>query len=419
MRHRLIWLVTLTCTALLAAVSAGASGASADSTQLTLIGPWHGQDAASFQAVLQGFETAHPGITVTYKPVSGDVATALPTSGADLAVLSLPTDRSAMRSLYHDGTIKSLDFAVPALKANYRWSWKLLGSTDGVLTGLFFKATDLSAFWYDETAFKSLGLTPPTTWAGLHQVVSKIRAAGLAPYAVSGDSAFTLPNLFQNVYLNFQGNRKYDQLASGALSWHDASVQGSLHVLQAMLANNVAGGMNGLSQSYPQAVREVFGSPMKAYMVPGGSAVLPVLAASNADRPLSQFGVFSFPKLTKTSAPNVVGDADAVVMAQGSDNARSLIEYLATPAAATIWAQRGGDFISPNQRVPANAYAMPQMATLAQAVAAANAFRFPLADAKPAPFRQTLSQQLARYLHTPSDMGDAVAHIAIAAGEKQ
>jgi hypothetical protein len=186
-----------------------------------------------------------------------------------------------------------------------------------------------------------------------------------------------------------------------------------------MLASNVAGGMNGLAQTYPEAVREVFGSPMKAYMVPGGSAVLPVLAASNVDRPLSRFGVFSFPKLAKTSAPDVVGDADAVVMAQGSDTARALIEYLATPAAATVWAQRGGDFISPNQNVPANAYAVPQMATLAHAVSSANAFRFPLADTKPAPFRQTLDQQLARYLRTPSQLGDVVAHIAIAAGEKQ
>jgi alpha-glucoside transport system substrate-binding protein len=419
MRHRLFWLVTLTCTALLAAVSAGVSSASADTTQLTIIGPWQGQDAASFQAVLQGFEAAHPGITVTYKPVAGDVATALPTSGADLAVLSLPQDRSAMASLYHDGTIKSLDFAVPTLQKNYRWSWKLLGSTDGVLTGLFFKASDYSAFWYDTAAFKNLGLTPPTTWAGLRKVATKIRAAGLAPYAVSGDSAFALPNLFENVYLDFQGNRKYDQLASGALSWHDASVQSSLGVLRAMLSGNMAAGTSSLSHSYARAVRDVFGSPMKAYMVTGGSAVLPVLASSNADRPLSQFGVFAFPRLNKSAAPNVVGTADAVVMAHGSDAARSLIDYLATPAAAVIWAQRGGDFISPNMNVPASAYKVPQMATLGQAVSSASAFRFPLADAKPAPFRQTLSSQLARYLRTPTQVGDAVAHIALAAGEKR
>lgn len=324
-----------------------------------------------------------------------------------------------MATMYRDGTIKSLDFAVPTLTANYRWSWKLLGSTDGVLTGLFFKATDLSAFWYDEAAFKSLGLTPPTTWAGLQRVAAKIRAAGLTPYAVSGDSAFALPNLFQNVYLQFEGNRNYDRLASGALSWHDSTVTGSLGVLRGMLSNSVYGGTAGLSQSYAQAVRDVFGSPMKAYMVPGGSAVLPVLASSQADRPLSQFGVFSFPKLKKTSASNVVGDADAVVMAKGSDTARSLIQYLATPAAAAIWAQRGGDFISPNQAVPASAYRVPQMATLARAVASANAFRFPLADVKPAPFRQTLGAQLARYLSSPAQVGDVVARIAAAAGEKK
>jgi alpha-glucoside transport system substrate-binding protein len=417
MRSRLTWLVTLCCVAALAVVAASTAGAA--TSQLTVIGPWQGQDATSFQAVLQGFAATHSGAAVTYKPATGDVAGALPASGADLAVLSLPTDQGAMETLYRSGAIKSLDFVVPTMKKNYAWSWKQLGSTNGVLTGLSFKASDLSAFWYDRSAFKNLGLTAPTTWAELRQDAAKIRGAGLAPYAVSGSSAFALPNLFQNIYLTFQGNTRYDHLASGATSWHDGSVAGALAVMQRMLNGRIAGGTSALSDSYATAVKKVFGSPMKAYMVPGGSAVLPLLASSNALRPLSQFGVFPFPKLTKKSAPKVIGDADAIVMAKDSPLARSLVDYLATPAAAEIWAKRGGDFISPNMNVPANAYAVPQMATLAQAVSSANAFRFPLADMKTPSFRRALNLQLTRYLRNPTSIGDDVARIAIAAGEEK
>lgn len=419
MRYRLIRLAALASLAVLAVISAGASTAGAASGQLSIIGPWQDAEAASFQAVLQDFTQRNPGVTVTYRPAAGDVAAALPASGADLAVLPLPADREAMAALSRNGTLKPLGFAAPAVAANYAYSWKLLGSVDGKLTGLFFKATDRSAFWYDLAAFKNLGLEAPTTWAGLRRVVTKIRQAGLAPFAVSGSDAVALPNLFQNVYLTFQGNRAYDALSSGALSWHDPSVYGSLGVLDRMFRTNLAGGTGSFSKPYLQAVKDVFGSPMKAYMVPGGSAVLPVLASSNAVRPLSQFGVFPFPQLTASSAPKAIGDADAVVLAKDSPQARALVEYLATPQAAEIWAGRGGDFLSPNENVPASAYSVPQLATLAHAVASANTFRFPLADLKPAPFRLTLDRQLERYLTTPSVAGDVVAHIAIAAGEKQ
>jgi hypothetical protein len=59
------------------------------------------------------------------------------------------------------------------------------------------------------------------------------------------------------------------------------------------------------------------------------------------------------------------------------------------------------------------------MATLADAVSKANAFRFPLADMKPASFRPALNLQLGRYLRDPVSIGDDVARIAIAAGEEK
>lgn len=88
MRHRLSLLVMLACAALLAVFAAGASSAAADTTQLTVIGPWQGQDAASFNAVLEGFTASHPGTSITYKPVSGDVAAALPGSDAGTSPFS-------------------------------------------------------------------------------------------------------------------------------------------------------------------------------------------------------------------------------------------------------------------------------------------------------------------------------------------
>jgi ABC-type glycerol-3-phosphate transport system substrate-binding protein len=158
---------------------------------------------------------------------------------------------------------------------------------------------------------------------------------------------------------------------------------------------------------------------MRAYMLPGGSAAIPVLTAANGVRPLSQFGVFAFPRLSPKAAPRVIGTADAVVMAKDSDAARALVSYLATPEAAAIWAKRGGDFLSPNRMVGANMYAIPQMGQLAAALTSANTFRFPIADMKAAPFKQKMNLELRRYFQHTDTVGDVVSRLALASGEKQ
>ena len=425
MRHRVMAVVAVLVLGIVALVASRASTArAAASGQLSVIGPYSGSDATSFQEVLKGFMAKNPGVTVTYTAATGDVAAQLSrTSGtspsADVAVVSLPQDKDAMAAMARSGAIKPIEFVSKTVNADYAYSWKLLGSVDGKLTGLPFKATNRSAFWYDVEAFKRLGLSAPTTWRQFQNVIAKIKANGLSPFAISSGSDVALPNLFQNVYLAFQGNHRYDDLAAGKLSWHDSSVMGSLGVLRNTFGDAILGGPAALGKSYARAVKDLFGSPMRAYMVPGGSAAIPVLAASNGVRPLAQFGVFAFPRLNSKTAPSVIGNADAVVMVKDSEAARALVGYLATPDAATIWAKRGGDFLSPNRMVGPSSYAIPQMADLASILTSANTFRVPIADVKAAPFKAKMNLELRRYFQHTDTVGDVVSRLALASGEKR
>jgi alpha-glucoside transport system substrate-binding protein len=274
MRHRLKTVIAVLVLGLVAVVASRASAAhAAVSGQLSVIGPYSGSDAASFRDVLNGFTARNPGVTVTYTAATGDVAaqlarTAGSSSAPDVAVLSLPQDRDQMTTLARSGAIQPIEFASKGVNADYAYSWKALGTVDGKLTGLFFKATNRSAFWYDAGAFKRLGLSTPTTWRQLQNVVARIKAHGLSPFAIGGSSEVALPNLFQNVYLAFQGNQRYDALAAGRLSWHDSSVTGSLTALRRAFAGSILGGPGALGKSYAQAVKDVFGSPMRAYWRP-------------------------------------------------------------------------------------------------------------------------------------------------------
>jgi ABC-type glycerol-3-phosphate transport system substrate-binding protein len=423
MRSHLLRLSALAVlVAALAAVSAAAASAASNLTgQLSIVGPWQGRDAASFRAVLDGFTQQNPGVTVSYTAAAGDVASQVETAAklgaeSDLAVLPLPADQSALTSMARSGVLKSIDFAAPAVTSNYSFSWKLLGSVDNRLYGVFFRADNQSAFWYDAQAFKRLGVSAPTSWAGFVRLVKTLKGHAISPFALSGASAFTLPNLFQNLYLTFEGNHDYDALASGKLRWDDASVARVLSLFKSTFGSGIAGGTASLTRPYSSAVQDVFGSPMRAYLVPGGSNALPVLYNAKAVRPLSQFGAFSFPQLSAAAPARVLGDADAVVMAKDSPAARALVSYLATPEAAAIWAKQGGFFVSPNRKVALTDYAVPQMAQLARALAGANTFRFAIADTESNAFRSTMNLQLRRYLEGLDTRGDVMSRLVLAAG---
>ena len=80
-----------------------------------------------------------------------------------------------------------------------------------------------------------------------------------------------------------------------------------------------------------------------------------------------------------------MGGGDVVVMFQDSPAARALIEYLASPEAAQIWAERGG-FSSPNANVDEAVYPDEITRTTASALAQAEVFRFDLSDLLPGAF---------------------------------
>jgi alpha-glucoside transport system substrate-binding protein len=392
------------CAAVLGAAMlvAGSTAAPRAARTLSIVGPWTGADAASFQAVLAAFNKAHPGVTVTYTPATGDVAGVLhgtPTSRPDLAVLSLPRHLSEMKTLAAAGTLKSLDFALPRLRANYAYSWQRLGSVNGTLVGLPFKATNRSAIWFDRAAFRRAGIAAPRSRAELLRAMRALSERRMAPFALSG-GPISLPNLFQNVYLMLDGSRRYDSLAAGEIAWTGATVRGAL-LETARLTTGLAGGTGSLSTDYSAAVQKVFGTPARAAMVPGGSAALPVLYRAKAVRPLSQFGVFAFPRVSG-DAPRVIGDADVVVMVRASADAQALIDYLATPEAATIWANRGGFYLSPNRGVKGTAYGSPAIRSLAMNLASANVFRLAIADTMPSSFKETFTRMLVQHIRNPA-----------------
>ncbi len=400
MRYRFtaLALAAALAAALVAAFSVGGAGAGhkgkAVSGKVEMIGIWTATEQKSIQAVIAGFHKKYPGVNVSYTSAGNDTPTVLKTRLAggkppDVAAVGQP---SLVREFAKSGKLKPITFARGEISQNYGPNGVALGSVNGKLYGLFFKAANKSTVWYNVKAFKNAGVTPPKTWPALLKAATTIRGSGLPAYAVGGSEGWTLTDLFENIYLRTAGPQKYDQLTDHKIKWTDPSVKKALTYMGQILGDsaNIAGGTKGALQTgFPQSVDAVLSKSPKAAMVIEGDFV-PGVATTKGLKPFVDYNMFAFPSING-SPPSVVTGGDTVVMFKDTPATRAFITYLASPEASTIWAKRGG-FTSPNRKVPLSAYSDALTRASAKALVTAGASRFDLSDLEPAAFGATTGQ---------------------------
>src|SRR5262245_12876145 len=406
-------------------VAGTASAASSVKGNISIAGIWTGAEQQSFQAVLKAFKAANPGVKVKYQPAGDNLPTVLATAvkggnPPDLAAVGQP---GLAKQFAQQGKLKPITFAKGRIAANYSPDWVKLGTVNGKLYGLFFKGANKSTVWYSPTAFKQAGVKPPGSLPQLLTDAKTLRSGtGLPAYSIGGADGWTLTDLFENIYLRQAGAAKYDQLSTHAIKWTDPSVKTALTTMAQILgdAQNVAGGSQGALQvDFPGSVTQVFGSPQKAAMVFEGDFVVGNITSQTKAKPISGYNVFSFPSVNG-SKPAAVGGGDEVIMFKDSAASRALVQFLASPQAATIWAKRGG-FSSPNKGVKPSAY--PDAISRATATALANAktFRFDMSDLAPASFGGTAGQGewkiLQDFLSNPSNVDGTASSLESAAAK--
>jgi alpha-glucoside transport system substrate-binding protein len=405
------------------AASLGGSGAR-QGREVSVVGPWIGVDERSFRAVLDEFETTPPASTVTYEsaaePFGDTLLKAIAAGkGPDLAILPTPM---LLKRLAARRDLRPLAFARSTVAANYAPVWLRVGSVRGNLYGVVFEASNKSTVWYDVKAFRGAGLKPPGTFNELLRSARALRTSGTRAYAIAGADGWTLADLFENVYLRQAGPRRYDLLAEHKLRWTDASVKAALRTMARILGDrtNIPGGTTGaLETDLAQSVAQVFSGPPRAAMVIEGDFVAPLITASTNAQPVTDFDVFSFPSIGK-SGRVVVGGTDAaiVVLLRSTPASRSLVSYLATARAASVWVKRGG-FTSPNRRVGSKLYSDEIRQRTATALARAQVFRWDLSELQPPAFGAVAVQGLPKlfqdFLRKPGNVNGTAAALERAA----
>jgi alpha-glucoside transport system substrate-binding protein len=392
-KHRLIAAAVLAAT-VAALVGVSTAGSARHATTISVMAVWTGEEQKSFQAVLDAFSKAK-NVDVKYTSAGDQLPTVLSTAvqggnPPDVAVLPQP---GLVKDFVTKGALKPLAFASATLKANFAPVWAQLGQVGGKQYGLIFKGANKSTVWYNVASFKAAGVKAPGSWTALLKDAKTLKASGTKAYSIGGADGWTLTDLFENIYLRQAGPTLYDKLSTHKIKWTDPSVKAALKTMGQILGDtsNIAGGTAGaLQNDFPTSVSQVFTTPSKAAMVFEGDFVAGVITSSTKATAGTGFNVFAFPPIGKSGIA-VVGGGDTAVMFKDSPGARALVEYLATPEAASIWAKRGG-FSSPNQKVPASVYPDAITRSTATALAKAKTFRFDMSDLQPASFGGTVGQ---------------------------
>ncbi len=184
---------------------------------ITFDGIWTASSGQTqFQDVIAAFNKIYPNVHVDYKPVGNNLPTVLATAVAgghppDMADIAQP---GTVAQLAQEGKLKPITYATSRdQRRTSRPAWRQLGTFDGKLYALVFKAANKSLVWYNVPAFKAAGISPPKTWAQLLKDAQTLKASGVPAYSIGGADGWTLTDLFENIYLRTFGPAKYDQLS--------------------------------------------------------------------------------------------------------------------------------------------------------------------------------------------------------------
>ncbi|MFF7354629.1 ABC transporter substrate-binding protein [Streptomyces filipinensis] len=409
-------------------VSAGGGDKALSGQTVTVAGVWTGSEQKNFQKVLDAF-TAKTGAKAQFTSTGDNVSTVVGSKieGGNAPDVVMVPQVGVLQQFAKKGWLTPLSqTAQQTVGADYAPVWKKYGSVDGTLYGLYFKAAHKSTVWYSPDALGQAGVKPPKTYDELLKAGHTVSDSGLAAFSVAGQDGWTLTDWFENIYLSQAGPQKYDALAAHKLKWTDPSVVKALTTLGKLFKDKqlVAGGQKeALNTDFPGSVEKVFGPKPEAGMVYEGDFVAGVAHDQFGKTIGKDANFFPFPAVDGGTAP-VVSGGDAAVVLKDGKNAKAgmkLLEYLATPEAAAVWAKAGG-FLSPNKKLGLSSYGDDvTRATAKSLVGAGDSVRFDMSDQAPAAFGGTKGagewKLLQDFLRDPSDPKGTAAKLEAAAAK--
>ena len=130
--------------------------------------------------MIKAFNKLYPKVHVNYKPNGNNLPTILTTAIAgghppDMADIAQP---GLIQQFVDQKALKPISTRARRSWRNFGPAWQTLGTFNGKLYAFVFKAANKSLVWYNVPAFKTAGVAPPKTFAGLLTIAQTLKASG-------------------------------------------------------------------------------------------------------------------------------------------------------------------------------------------------------------------------------------------------
>lgn len=384
-----------------------------------VLGSWEGPEQDAFMAMVAPFEQ-RTGVHIEYT-TSRDLQGVLErgiAAGDPPDVAGLPGPGFLAR-FAQSGGLKDLTgiIDVATYKAETIPSFIDLGTSDGMLVGVFIKATVKGLLWYDPTSWT---MGAPHSWEDLVHAARMTATSSTKPWCVGlesgASSGWPGTDWIEDFLLRQSGPGAYDRWITGDLAWTSPEVRGAFVSFGQVIADGaVDGGASGaLTTHFSVAGGPLFDRPPGCFFLHQGSFMASFLANDPA-HPAANFDFMPFPDIDPRWAGSLVGGGDLVGLVRDTPQARELIRYLVTPEAQAIWVKEGGA-LSGNLRV--TSYPDEISAREAKLLATASHFRFDASDAMPEELNAAFWQAVLDFTRDQDRLDAILAHLdSVAATE--
>ncbi len=408
-------------TATAAATADGTTTAEAGTGEIgtvDVIGLWGETELESFEAMYGPWQDETGG-TVEFTGTR-DITAILTTrvEGGNPPHIAIPAEVGLFRQFVADGLVVPLSTlgVDGVINDNYPEAFRELGTVDGELYGFFMKADTKGTIWYNPRLFEENGwepLTAESTFDDLVALSQQILDAGVTPWSigVESDAASGWPGTdwIQQIILNEHGAEVYEGLIDGSIPFTDERIRDSWEKFgQIALTEGftVQGGATGINATnFQDAVYPPFEPEPRAAMVYLGGFAGGFITSQFPDAvPGEDFDFFPFP------GGGVTGGANIVYAFDDSESTASLMQYLASADAQTIWVEQGG-FTSVNTQVSLDSYPDEIARKQAEQLLEAEDFRFDLDDAIGGAVQTAYFTGVTEYLADPSRLEEILEAI--------
>ena len=246
----------LAAVALLAACGASPNGASASTATYWYLSGAPGEAVRS--GAIDRFNAANPdsqvvGTTFANEVYSTKLRTAL--GAGQGPTLIWGWGGGGLRDFVKNDQVEDLtDFvaAHPQLKASrFDSSWDA-GTVDGKIYAIPGEATATEQIYYNKKVFEQVGVQPPKTWDELMALVPKFNAAGIAPFALAGQSRWTEMMYVEFLVDRIGGPEIFKNVLAGKPdAWSDPAVIDALTKIQDLVKAD--GFVKGFSSIAPDS----------------------------------------------------------------------------------------------------------------------------------------------------------------------